>query len=313
MIKIIYLVGYIIIYLNYNIVMKKFIILCLLFPCIFVSASEITEDYMDIATNYCIYGKYRDAISYIEKILLIEPGNTEAKELKNTLLRITNPNIQSYLSSTNQNLSQAASRKMIGDKNGQLEALKRTNDFWSNYFLAEYYRNNDDFLNSINYYQKAIELKPNYSQSYLGLGKAYADSKNYLKAIDTYNRYISYNKNSDIAYALRADANLNMNYIIEAEDDITKALNIEENISYLLIKAKILYFKGDYDNARQLLQLLSRNIQTAEVYKYIGMCDYAQNDYKNALLNLNKAIILSDDDNQLNSTYNNLKKMLDNQ
>ena len=78
-----------------------------------------------------------------------------------------------------------------------------------------------------------------------------------------------------------------------------------------MIKAKILYYKGDYDNARELLYLLSRNVQTAEVYKYIGMCDYAQNDYKSALLNFNKAIILSDDDNQLNSTYNNLKTMLD--
>lgn len=292
--------------------MKKFILLCLMFPCIFVCANEITEDYMDIATNYCTYGKYKDAISYIEKILLIEPDNTEAKELKNTLLRITNPNIKSYLASTNQNINQAIAKKMSGDKNGQLAALEGTNDFWSNYFLAEYYRDNNNPLNAINYYQKAIELKPNYSQSYLGLGKAYLDSKDYLKAIDTFNKYLSYNKNSDIAYALKSEANLNMNYIIEAEEDITKALNIEENISYLLIKAKILYYKGDYDNARELLQLLSRNVQTAEVYKFIGMCDYAQNDYKNALLNFNKAIILSDDDNQLNSTYNNLKNMLNN-
>lgn len=292
--------------------MKKFILLCLIFPCMFVGANEMTEDYMDIATNYCTYGKYKDAISYIEKILLIEPDNTEAKELKNTLLRITNPNIKSYLASTNQNINQAIAKKMSGDKNGQLAALEGTNDFWSNYFLAEYYRDNNNPLNAINYYQKAIELKPNYSQSYLGLGKAYLDSKDYLKAIDTFNKYLSYNKNSDIAYALKSEANLNMNYIIEAEEDITKALNIEENISYLLIKAKILYYKGDYDNARELLQLLSRNVQTAEVYKFIGMCDYAQNDYKNALLNFNKAIILSDDDNQLNSTYNNLKNMLNN-
>ncbi len=282
-----------------------------MFPCIFVCANEMTEDYMDIATNYCIYGKYKDAINYVEKVLLIEPDNTDAKELKNTLLRITNPNIQSYLSSTNQNIGQASAKKKFGDRVGQLDSLNKSNDFWSNYLLAEYYKDNNNSLNAISYYQKAIELKPNYSQSYLGLGKAYLDSKEYLKAIETFNQYLSYNKNSDIAYALKAEANLNMNYIIEAEEDITKALNIEENISYLLIKAKILYYKGDYDNARELLYLLSRNVQTAEVYKFIGMCDYAQNDYKNALLNFNKAIILSDDDNQLNSTYNNLKTMLD--
>lgn len=291
--------------------MKKFILLLLIFPCLFVSANEITEDYIDIATNYCTYGKYNDALNYIDKVLKIEPDNTDAKEYKNTLLRIMNPNIKSYLSSTNQNINQFLTYKRLGNRAGQLQALANSNDFWANYLLAEYYSDNNDFLNAINYYQKSISLKPNYSQSYLGLGKAYLNAQEYTKAIDTFTKYLSYNKNSDIAYALRAEANLNMNYIIEAEDDIKKALEIEENISYLLIQAKILYFKGDYDSSRQLLILLSRNIQTAEVYKYIGLCDYAQNDYKNAFLNINKAIILSDEDKQLNSTYNNLKKMLD--
>jgi len=291
--------------------MKKFILLFLIFPCLLVSANEITEDYIDIATNYCTYGKYNDALNYLDKVLKIEPYNNDAKELKNTLLRIMNPSVKSYLTSTDANLNKAFSLKKSGNRMEELQVLASSNDFWSNYFLAEYYCDNNDFQNAINYYQKAIELKPNYSQSYLGLGKAYLNSKEFTKAIDTFTKYLSYNKNSDIAYAMRAEANMNMNYIIEAEDDIKKALEIEENITYLLIQAKILYYKGDYDNSRQLLNLLSRNIQTSEVYKFIGLCDYAQNDYKNAFLNFDKAIILSDDDKELNSTYNNLKKMLD--
>jgi tetratricopeptide (TPR) repeat protein len=143
------------------------------------------------------------------------------------------------------------------------------------------------------------------------LGKTYLEHKEFQNAVDMFSKYLSYNKNSDIAYALRADAYLNMNYIIEAEEDIKNALKIEENISYLLIEAKILYYKGNYDEARQKLLILSRNVQTSEVYKYLGLCDYAQNDYRNALLNLDKAIILSDDDKELNSTYNNVKMMLD--
>ena len=99
----------------------------------------------------------------------------------------------------------------------------------------------------------------------------------------------------------------------EAEEDIQKALNIEENIAYLLIEAKILYYKGDYDNAKEKLNLLSRNVQTSEVYKYIGLCDYAQNNLPSALLNIDKAIILSDDDKTLNSTYNEIKSILDKQ
>ena len=282
-----------------------------MFLCIPVSANELTEDYMDIATNYCTYGKYEDAIVYINKILQIEPNNTEAKELKNTLLRIQNPEIQSYLTSVNQTLSKAFSFKKSGDRKKQLDTLSSMpNDFWANYFLAEYYREND-LDKSIFYYQKAIELKPNYSQSYLGLGKAYLDNKQFQNAADALNKYLTYNKNSDIAYALRADCYMNMNYLSDAYDDIKKALKIEENISYLLIEAKILYYKGDYDDAREKLNILSRNVQTSEVYKLIGLCDYAQKDYKNALLNLDKAIILSDDDKTLNSTYNDIKQILE--
>lgn len=292
--------------------MKRFILLCLIFPCISVCANEITEDYLDIATNYATFGQYREAQEYINKILQIEPSDSEVRELKNALLRIQNPTIESYLTTTNGNLRQAFLAKKDGNRNGMLYTLNSgQNDFWSNYFLAEYYRDNQNPQNAIQFYKKAIQLKPNYSQSYLGISKAFIDSKDYNSAIENLDKYISYNKNSDIAYAMRAEAKMNLNYILEAQEDIETALNIEENISYLLLKAKILYYKGDYDNARYMLNLLSRNVQTSEVYKFIGLCDYAQNDYKNAMLNLDKAIILSDEDKSIISTYNNAKSMLE--
>lgn len=291
--------------------MKKVLLLLLIFPCIFVSANELTEDYLDIATNYCTYGKYNDAMVYINKILQIEPQNNDVKELKNTLLRIQNPEIKSYLTQTNKNLDKAFLAKKSGDKNAELNALlAMPNDFWSNYFLAEFYRNND-LEKSIYYYQKSIEIKPTYAQSYLGLAKVYLDKKQFQNSINTINKYIEHSPNSDIAYALRADAYMNSNYLDEAYSDIKKALAIEENVSYLLIEAKILYYKGKYDDAREKLNILSRNVQTSEVYKFLGLCDYAQKDYRNALLNLDKAIILSDDDKTLNSTYNEIKQILD--
>lgn len=291
--------------------MKKFILFCLIFPCIAVFSNELTEDYFDIATNYCIHGKYSDALEYVNKIVQIDSSDNDAKELKNTLLRIMNPNVESYLTTVNKNLNQAFSYKKSGNRSAFITTLESSpDDFWANYFLAEYYRENKNPSNAINYYKKAIELKPDYSQSYLGLGKSSLDTKNYQDAISALTKYLNYNKNSDIAFALRADANMNMNYLIEAKDDIQNALNIEENISYLLTEAKIYYHSGEYDEARIKFRMLSRLIQTSEVYKYIGLCDYAQKDYKNAMLNFDKAIILSDDDKDLISTYNNLKSML---
>lgn len=288
--------------------MKKVLLLFLMFLCVPTYANELAEDYLDIATNYCTHGKYNDAIIYINKILQLEPENTEVKELKNTLVRILNPETKSYLTSSSQKFQTALSYKKSGNRKKFVETLLETpDDFWANYFLAEYYRAND-LEKSICYYKKAIELKPTSPQSYLGLAKAYLDSKQFQSSINMLNKYLIYNPNSDIAYALRADCYLNLNTLDNAFNNIQKALNIEENISYLLTEAKILYQKGNYNEAREKLTTLSKNVQTSEVYKLIGLCDYALKDYKNALLNFDKAIILSDDDKQLNSTYNNIVK-----
>ena len=294
--------------------MKKFILLCLIFPCLAVCANEVTEDYFDIASDYATYGKYSDAMIYVDKILQIEPNNADAKDLKNTLIRVTNPNAKSYLTYNDKTIQQAQQYKKQGERNKQIYALaSATNDFWSIFLLAQYYRDNGDYNNAISYFQKAVTLKPDYSQNYLGLAQCYSEMGDYKNAVSNLNKYIGYNQNSDIAYALRANANLSLNSLSEAEDDIKRALEIEENISYLLIEAKILYYKGNYDDAREKLNLLSRNIQTSEVYKYLGLCDYAPNNLTSALLNIDKAIILSDDDKELNSTYNNIKATLDKQ
>ena len=294
--------------------MKKLLLLSLIFPCIAVSANEITEDYLDIATNYCIYGKYSDANVYLDRILQIEPNNSDVKELKNTISRVTNSNTKSYLSASDKTIQQAVSYKKQGNLQKQLSTLSSDSDsFWSCYCLAEYYRKNNDLKNAMNYYQKASKLKPNYSQTYLGIAQVQFLNSDYTGAVQTLNKYQTYNKESDIAYALKAEAYLNMNSISDAESNIKRALEIEENITYLLLEAKILYHKGSYDEARDKFNLLSRNIQTSEVYKYMGLCDYALNNYASALLNLDKAIILSDDDKTLNSTYNEIKTKLDNQ
>ena len=294
--------------------MKKLVILCLLFPCISVYSNEVTEDYFDISSNYATYGEYKEAGEYLNKILSVEPSNYDAIELKNVILRVTNPQTKSYLSVNNKNVGNAFSLKKQGNKNKMISTLSATpNDFWSCYLLADFYMENDDFTNAIEYYKKAINLKPNYAQSYLGLAQSYTGIKDYKNALDNINKYLPYDKNADIAYAIRAELNLQLGNITQAENDINKALDIEENISYLLIEAKILYSKGDYETAREKLNILSKNVQTSEVYKYLGLCDYALSDYTNALLNLDKAIILSDEDNTLNTTYNEIKSKLGNQ
>ncbi len=292
--------------------MKKFILLCLIFPCMAAASSELTEDYFDIAANYAVYGKYSDAIIYLDKILQLEPSSEEAENLKDTLLRVNNPNSKSYLTTKNKNIREAKNFKMQGNNSKEISALTADGrDFWSLYTLAEYYRNCEDYKNAIYYYQKASELKPDYSQSSLGIALAYSAVDDYTNALKSLNKYIERNKESDIAYALRAEANMKLNSLNDAENDIKKALSIDKNLSYLLTDAKISYLKGEYQTARRKFDALCANLQTAEVYKYLGLCDYALNSYASALLNLDKAIILSDEDKNLHSKYNEIKSALE--
>lgn len=292
--------------------MKKLLLVCLIFPCIAVSASEMTEDYFDIAANYATYGQYNDALVYINKILQEEPSNTDAQDVKAVLSRVINQYSKSYLTTTDKNIRDAQNYKSLGDKSKQTQTLlNATNDYWALYSLAQFYYDSEDYQNAINYYQKAASLKPDFSQCYLGLALSYDKTKDYDNALKMVNKYLTYNKEADIAFALRAEINMQLNNLSDAEKDIKQALDIEENISYLLTEAKIYYAKGDYDKAWEKFNLLSRNVQTSEVYKYLGLCDYALNNLSSALLNIDKAIILSDNDKELNKKYDEIKTALD--
>ncbi len=294
--------------------MKKIFLLCLIFPCLIVSANEITEDYFDIASNYAIYGQYNNALVYVNKILEEEPSNSEAQDVKAVLVRTINPNSKSYLTTTNKNIRDAKNYELQGEKLKQIETLANlSNDYWSLYSLAQYYFDNEDYQNAILYYQKSSLLKPDFAQSYLGLALSYNRTSDFSNALKMINKYLTYNKEADIAYALRAEINMQLNNLSEAEKDIKQALEIDENLSYLLIEAKIYYAKGDYEKAWDKFNLLSKNIQTSEVYKYLGLCDYALNNLPSALLNIDKAIILSNEDKDLNKRYNEIKTALDKQ
>lgn len=294
--------------------MKKILLLCLIFPCMAVSANEITEDYFDIAANYATYGQYKEALVYIDKILQIEPSNNDVLDIKAVLTRITNPAVKSYLTTTDKTIREAQNYKKQGEKSKQIDTLTNApNDYWAVFSLAQYYYGKGDLQNAILYYQKASVLKPDFSQSYLGLALAYNTIKEYSNALNAINKYITYNKESDIAYALRAEVYMNLNNLTEAEKDIKHALEIEENISYLLTEAKIYYAKGNFEEAKEKFDLLSKNVQTSEVYKYMGLCDYSLNNLPGALLNIDKAIILSNEDKDLNEKYNEIKTTLDKQ
>lgn len=134
------------------------------------------------------------------------------------------------------------------------------------------------------------------------------NKKNFQGAKNNLDTYLNKMPKSDFAFMLRAKTNLNLGEPQSALRDIKSAETIYSNPEYLLTEAIILTETGKYEPAKKILTKLSENIQTYLVFKYLGICDYKLGDYKNAVLNFDRAIILFEDDKTILPMYNDAKR-----
>ena len=293
--------------------MKKLLLTLILFgfTCINVPASEITEDYLDMATSYCVSGNYREAINYLDKILIIEPTNKNVQDLRNGLRQLVQGNKSSFIIPKSNGIRQAINAKKQGNKDGELNALMSSDDYWANYFLGQYYKNTKDYNKAISYFVKSVNAKPNFVQCYMEIALCYFELRNYSQAITYLNQYLKVNPKDDFAYALRARANANAGNNDAALNDIITANSIENSNDYKFIEGKILYKIGNYSQAINKLTPLTEEIQNSEIYKYIGLSYAGLGNNADAIINLEKSIILSNDDKFVNNRYNELKMRIE--
>lgn len=301
--------------------MKKYI-LSLIIPSVillsapFVQANEVIEDYLDIATSYAVSGNYASANDYLNKILTIEPSNKDIIGLKNTLKQMQNGIMPSPMVTGNPKLSQAQNAKKTGNKPVEMQLITEAANaggYWPNMFAGDFYRNAKQYSKAIPYYQKAMNSTTSSSAPLLYLGICYFEMKNYNEAYPILTQFIAYNQQESYAYAMRARAAAELGRYNDAETDVITAIALEDSIEYRYLEGLILFKRGNYKKAQSTLEKIAGQIQTSDVYKFLGLSYYATGDLNNALLNLDKAIILSDDDKDLRAQYNQVKTKLTNQ
>lgn len=279
-------------------------------------ANEMIEDYLDIATSYAVSGNYASAMDYLDKILSLEPSNKEIVSLKNTLKNMQNGTMPSPMVAENKTLAQAQNAKLAGNRMAEMQYLTQAANnggYWANMFAGDFYRKTKQYSKAITYYQNALNSTTQYSTPLLYLGICYFEMKNYNEAFPVLTQLIAYNQQESYAYAMRARVLTELGRYNDAETDIVTALALENSIEYRYLEGLILFKRGNYKKAQTTLEKVANEIQTSDVYKFLGFSYYATGDLNNALINLDKAILLSNDDKELQAKYNEIKAKVVNQ
>lgn len=280
-----------------------------------VFSNEIEEDYFDMAASYSAEGDYASAMQYLDNILRVNPSNTQAQDLKRGLTHVMSKDNKTFVSSVNPMVKQAEEYRKIGDEDKELSSLlqgtQTNNAYLAYYYLGNFYRRKHQYSKAIDAFNSSVSARPNFAQSYLAQAIVLNEIGEYNSAINPIDKYLTFNPKDDLAYAIKSRAEFSLGRLDEAKADNDKAIELNDCPEYQFDRAKILYKYGNYEESKKIFNSLLQDIQTSKIYEYMGLCDYAAGNYTSALSNIDKAIILSDDDEYLENKYNEIKKILE--
>lgn len=299
--------------------MKKLIALLVCGLAIFVNmpaiADEIEDDYIDMAADYCISGDYASAMNYLDKLLRINPDNKRALDLKKGLNHIIARDKKSYISGVNPSVKEAQEYRRLGNEQMEYTSLingtQGENSYLAYYYLGNFFRERNNYEKAIDAYNQAVSAKPAFAQSYLALGITQFDMGRYNSAINPIDKYLTFNPNDDLAYAVKSRIEFQLGMLTEAKMDNDKAIELNDCPEYQFDRAKILFKNRQFKEAKDLFVKVLADIQTSKIYEYMGYCDLELGDYMSALNNIDKALILSNDDQYLENKYNEIKQLLE--
>ncbi len=298
--------------------MKKIllsVILILSISAIPVMSSEVEDDYFDIAANYCVFGNYNSAMEYLDKILTINPNNQRATNLKKGLAHVISGDKSSFVENVNPLIKQAMEYKRTGDEQAELrtlmQATQENNSYLAYYYLGNLYRLKKDYQHALDAYNSSTSARADFAPSYLANAIVLYEIGKYDAVINPIDKYLTFNPNDDLAYAIKSRAEFALGNLNASKADNDKAIEINDCPEYQFDRAKILYKQAQYKDSKELFKKLLPNIQTSKIYEYMGLCDYALQDYINALMDFDKAILLSNNDDYLEAKYNEIKKLLE--
>ena len=276
-------------------ILYSLILMLSLFSVNFVGASELTDDYFDIATNYYNSNNYAKALEYLDLIIVLEPDSKLALDLRN---KISPPPLDKTedAKATAQILNNVnvEPQKVTIIEAPQVNVQKVVYD--SDYYNSkgqEFYCNKD-FDSAIQYFHKAIVVNKRNAKAYNNLAMAYWCKNNidaaikYFKTANSFNRrYSQPLVNLSNLYKQLGDSKKQLFYL-------QKAVKVNDN-DYLAY-----YYLGDYYKSRNEYSLAIANYKESvkinqkfpQVYLSLAMCFFETQEFNYSTLALKQYLEL---------------------
>ena len=158
-------------------------------------ASELTDDYFDIATNYFNSNNYAKALEYLDSVIKFEPDNIRAIELKNKILPMCAENTEKPSQEPEKVLSPAPESTppaVVKLHPADVEKVTYNSDYY-NAKGQEFYQKKE-IDTAIEYFQKALKLNKKNAQACNNLAMSYCLKKKPDEAIKYFKRANFLNK-----------------------------------------------------------------------------------------------------------------------
>ena len=179
----------------------------------------------------------------------------------------------------------------------EIEDIEQMKDktYLDYFILGNTYDNQKEYIKAIQAYQKAIKLNPKYSDAYYNLGIMYVNEGQYDKAIEVYQKAIELNPKNDMAYNNMGIAYESNNEHIKAIQSYQKAIKLNPKYSDAYYNLGIVYGKEDeYDKAIEVYQrAIELNPKNDKAYNNIGVIYKNKEEYDKAIEAHQKAIELN--------------------
>lgn len=229
-------------------------------------------------------GAYKEALKLFDKVINLKPE--------------CNYTAEAYLERVQINLKLDRVEKIDEDMKASQIILDKMNEAWDAYQLAGEQYDNQEFIEAIKNYNKAITLRPTLTDVYYNRGISKYALKDYSGAIDDFTLAINKNASNKVdAYIQRSI--LKSKHLEDnegAKKDLTSAIEENPDSSELYYHRSLLL--DEYNSIQDLNKAIKLSSNGTKYYWVRGIKKYKLNDFNGGQNDLQQYIDLLPEDSK---------------